>query len=762
MKPNTESNKIYKMNIAEGIFFPAFDRHLCDDSQITMDKGTIERTWDCLTFQGGAHYTVHWQGKVILGTYDTFLAFMGVTTGAAVTATGIIDGKETQLVSGRQGEEDPIELKGSFPAHREDSILTDIFLTLDSPKPVNVISLSWLGLSCSALEEEAESRVPRWQESWEDEITKGAAGTLDRNLLFTEEEGARMKALVSGDEKLRAFFRANAESGMEIDPRACMREYAPNGDYRFVRVKDRGRKELGDPALELAIAGWLLEEPAYSAQAARLILALTAMKWCEGPICDLEGSKFHHVCFMESHRSTEVVLSMGFLGGILSREARERVTDKVEAAWKVICEKNDEPGYRNFMNQGIVGRQGAMLGAVYLQKERGGHEKDIENVYRSHTALVDQYLNEEGHCVEGGNYFDYSFRESILLWHTYAVYRGKSWKDVVPESFRRAGRYLEAIMSVNNPAGEPIPVNSCGCWISTLLFVFMTLTSDFPEGNNYLMARLENEAAECTGGSLDMLIYLYYKGRINPHPYLRPETEEISMPKSGLLTYRTGSTKLLVSAERNPYTGHFHEDRGGVVLEAEGETLLPDLGTTGYGNSAVLLMVKKAYHNLACPVDLRMLVESEVGMRAAAMAGYPITEELTIEDMAVPEAKVLYHEMTEDGYRFGVETGMLFGEGISGIRQGTLSGRSLCLTDSWQFPEAHPLMVTFLSYSPWEIREEGREAVSGRMTLRAASLADARFEQEEGMVDNQCRPVHILRVMTEAAKEQKVETEVSW
>ena len=70
-----------------------------------------------------------------------------------------------------------------------------------------------------------------------------------------------------------------------------MREYAPTSDYRFVRVKDRGRAVLEGPILNLSIAGWLLEEPRYSAQAARLILALIAMKWCEGPICDLEGSR---------------------------------------------------------------------------------------------------------------------------------------------------------------------------------------------------------------------------------------------------------------------------------------------------------------------------------------------------------------------------------------------------------------------------------------------------------------------------------------
>ena len=757
------SNKVYKMNVAEGIFFPAFDKHICDDGQMSMDQGSIERIWDSLTFRGGSNYTIHWQGEVVLGAYDYFQGFLGIPKEAIIKVTGVVDGQEAVLVPEARGEENPIEVKGKLPAHGTEALLTDLYLELDSPKPVNVVILSWLGVLQSDMEARAEAEVPVWQEAWEQDILKEKVGTLAKNMVLSEADGERMKALVAQEGKLREFFRTKAEEGMKIDPKAIIREYAPTADYRFVRVRDRGRDVVEGPILNLAIGGWLLEEASYSAQAARLILALIAMKWCEGPICDLEGSKFHHVCFREDHLLTEVVLAMGFLGGVLAPKAEKRVADKIEAAWKVVCAKNSEPGYRNFMNQGIVGSRGAMLGAIYLQMERGGHEKDIEDVYRRHCRLVNTYLSEEGHCAEGGNYFEYSFSTSILLWHTYAKYSKKSWKEVVPEVFSRAGRYQEAIMSVNSRLGKRIPVN-CGGGkaVSTLLLVFMTLVCDFPEGNNYLIARFEGEETEQSDTSFDMLFYLYYREHVNPHPCYRPEVEEIALPKSGLLTYRRGFTKLLVNAERNPYTGHFHEDRGEIVLEAEGELLLPDLGTTSYANPACLVMDKKGYHNVACPMDLRMLAESEVGMKAAAAAAYPITEELTIEDMATPEAKVLSHQVTEDGYHFCVETGMLFGDGIRGTREGELAGRSLRLLDTWQFPEAHPLMVTFISYTPWEICSEVHKAVSGRMTLTVNSLEPAHFEQEEGMVDYDNRPVYILRLIVQAAGEQSVESILTW
>src|SRR5699024_11060870 len=91
-----------------------------------------------------------------------------------------------------------------------------------------------------------------------------------------------------------------------------------------------------------------------------------------------------------------------------------------------------------------------------------------------------------------------------------------------------------------------------------------------------------------------------------------------------------------------------------------------------------------------------------------------------------------------------------------------LEGSSLKLTDSWQFPEAHPLTVTFLSYSPWEIAADGQKAVSGRMTLTVHSQEPAHFELEEGMVDFQGQNVYILRVITEAAVKQQVESFLTW
>ncbi|MDE7046163.1 MAG: hypothetical protein K2O97_14390, partial [Acetatifactor sp.] len=260
-------DQIFKLNQAEGIFYPAFDKYLCKDDQITLDQGDIVRLWDSLTFRGDSHFTIHWSGEGELGAYDSFLAFLSFPAEAVMKVTGIVDGSSQVLVEQARGHEDPVELKGRFSRKEGDGapVLADLYLELDSPAAHNVVILSWLGLSRPDKEAALEASVPVWKAEWDAQIVKGCVGGIEHNMVLDKEEAEALKALVAGDEKLQRFYRANAEEAMKIDHRTILREYVPQtpGMYRFVRVRDRGRTHLEGPVLNLAIAGFLLEEASY-------------------------------------------------------------------------------------------------------------------------------------------------------------------------------------------------------------------------------------------------------------------------------------------------------------------------------------------------------------------------------------------------------------------------------------------------------------------------------------------------------------------
>ncbi|HBI72303.1 MAG TPA: hypothetical protein DEG06_09930 [Lachnospiraceae bacterium] len=138
-------------------------------------------------------------------------------------------------------------------------------------------------------------------------------------------------------------------------------------------------------------------------------------------------------------------------------------------------------------------------------------------------------MSEDGHCAEGGDYFDYSFTTSIQLWHVYSRFMNRSLQDIVPERFKKAGKYIEAIMSTTSKKGKRIAIN-CGGGkeFSTLLMIFMTMVCNFDAGNYYLTERLQEINQDESTTSFDILFYEFYKNQIQ----LKPEAKILYAKKS--------------------------------------------------------------------------------------------------------------------------------------------------------------------------------------------------------------------------------------
>jgi hypothetical protein len=155
--------------------------------------------------------------------------------------------------------------------------------------------------------------------------------------------------------------------------------------------------------------------------------------------------------------------------------------------------------------------------------------------------VTENYLAEDGFCRKGTGYYEYSYASTILLWHIYARFTGREIGGVVPERFKR---------------------------------------------------------------SRDLLFHALYEEKLPAPPASLPKEKMLVFRSGGLLSYRNDGVKLLFCVENNPYTAHYHKDRGQVILEANGQILLSDLGTTNYSNLASAFMGGEDYHNLAHPVGL--------------------------------------------------------------------------------------------------------------------------------------------------------------
>ncbi len=228
---------------------------------------------------------------------------------------------------------------------------------------------------------------------------------------------------------------------------------------------------------------------------------------------------------------------------------------------------------------------------------------------------------------------------------------------------------------------------------------------------------------------------------------------------------------MLFLCERNPLTGHYHYDRGSFVLEANGKILFPDLGTTNYSNMNTAYMRKKEYHSTIYPKNDTMTVMSNTGLVSAKMAGHPITEELTLDMLYTPEAKIIFATETENGVNFKADLASLFSKNVKcGTREGKLAiledSGVFEIIDEWQFDNADSINANFLCYGKWNIEKDGATANVDGTKVKISFSEENGYElfltTDESMTDYDGKFVSVLRVKTEKVNLAKITTRIEY
>ncbi len=357
----------------------------------------------------------------------------------------------------------------------------------------------------------------------------------------------------------------------------------------------------------LSLAGYLCDRPDWSQLAARFLLAMAwTPNWFEGPQACFPGSDWHHVCFVESHNLLAAAFALQFVGDVLTDEGRQLVWRRVEEAWTLVDAKCVEPGYRWYMNQGIVFNSIRLAGAAALWREskESRYRSQVEIAFRDHSQVLDNYLAADGHCCEGPHYFSYSMNAAMSAWMAYAAFQQKPLKEVLPKKFIQSGAYLEIMSSVLQPTGFHLPIcaSECEAWP---LSVLSTLESDATA--TFLKHRWDTQfqKQKFTAWDVCSLLPMRRRAKTTTKPVVHPGILGMA---SGLGSVRWSTPtpgQLLLTAER-PSTGHYHYDRGGLLLEAAGRLLLVDPGMTNYSFPRCASMREPDWHNTAHPVGMRM------------------------------------------------------------------------------------------------------------------------------------------------------------
>ncbi len=764
--------RIAPINKAEAIIAPLFDARLADLPSFTVESLdglpiALSQAWDGSVLKGRSRdFILRWQGRFEFQHYDRLRLFLNYPPAFKLSAAALLNGREFRLFEDLPGRRLPSEPTSRvFGSDQAYQVLTRLELHFQgSPGPDTLILLNWIGLVSSVREPDLERERPRYPEDWPGLLNPNGKAALAEPLFSTREWLERLPELARQERfaPLLRRLRTTAARFATYAPEPDIREYFPCDEhmFRYVRVRDRNRPRWDHPQRiqVLALAGYLDDQPAWSRLAARHVLALAHTPyWFEGPQGNCPGSDWHHVCFMESHGMGALCYALPFLGDWLTPAGRAKVLDRIEEAWGLVNAKCEEPGYRWHMNQGVVGNSLRLLGAAFLYHAGRGaqYAAAVEQSYRDHTTVVNNYLADDGHCSEGG-YYNYSFSTSLPMWLAYSAFSGKPLARVVPDRFKRSVAFVEATTSSVSEEGVmcPIGANDIGAPWPGMLLAFLQAACGWQGAGRWLRRRLA-PGNEREIGADEVLVML----QLVPDRLIQgPAPGGIQgCPQSGLVACRFPPPrrgKLLLQAER-PATGHCHHDRGGIILEAEGEILLPDLGTTNYANLRCAFMHRADWHNLAHPVDLEMQLADH-----------------SIPDTPVPRARIERVQATAEGFEFALDLAPIYGSEVRcGRREGALrlpaGGGTLALRDSWQFSKAHAVEIIFNSYAPWKLAGDCQaETRVGKIrlqvTIRETGGMRLQVRIIDGRLDAQARPVWSLGWRTPEMLAVDLDSTLAW
>ncbi len=314
----------------------------------------------------GRHFTLRWRGDLALDGYDRLRLFINFPPWIRMSGQAVIDAERRAVFHDVAGEGLPFEPTSAPVAGGMTELELDFAADRDAQA---LISFYWMGLVNSEREALLESRRPKYDADWPGLLNPSGHAGICRPWLVSVAEMERIKSRAARYPALVEELRHAAGQWDGYTPEPHIREFYPCVEhlYRYVRVRDRQRPDWNPPIRLLALAGWLCDRPDWSRLAARMMLAAAhTSHWFEGPQGCTPGSNWHHVCFTESHVLSALAFALQFTGDLLTPTATGMILDRMEEAWRLVNRKCEEPGYRWYMNQGIVFNAERMVGAAAL------------------------------------------------------------------------------------------------------------------------------------------------------------------------------------------------------------------------------------------------------------------------------------------------------------------------------------------------------------------------------------------------------------
>ncbi len=578
-----------------------------------------------------------------LDGYDCLVLAAALPANVRCTLLARLDGAWQTVLDAAPGTDRHDEYEGCFTGRHLTGLRLEFCLT-DSTSAV--VTLDWLLAADRADGARLLAHRPLFDPAWPG-LLEPQPGPADPQLglFFAAADLPALRAKVRSPHLAPHYqaLLARAEQLLAIRPEELVGPYAPGGDpARGLRRRDAGRPWLAAGVADLlAFAGLLENQPRYSRHAARMALALAHCgQWLHSFVGALPGTTVHPRCFSESYILRAVALVLDWAGHCLTPAGRELLRDAMILKGLARVESDFRRWeYIRGMNQGLLFTPGRIHAYLALEKTYPRYRANLREAVRDLNAMLNHYLQADGGTLEGMGYW-HSVGEIFPTLYALARRAGNPFAQSLPPRVRRTADYALAMLSTAGDGTTFLPINAAGHNQARPSLTTAAVLAQATDSDTWrhLYARLLADAsaqpdwfhllAAPTHLPRQHLPAMEFvdSATSSPPPPTQPPPAFYHFPATGHAGLHRPLPPLPPSplgrgaggegANDGPPAvirlhlfsgpsrgGHSHQDKGSFILEAAGETLAADRGTTNYNNPAHLLMGQAAWHNLTVPED---------------------------------------------------------------------------------------------------------------------------------------------------------------
>ncbi len=537
---------------------------------------------------------------VNISDFNVFRVFGSIPEAARQTIRAKIDGQWVTLCEGESGIGGTDEYNYPLSGNRLQGL--SIIMETDGSKD-SILLYEWLGLSHTEREAAMNARHSEFTPDWPDMLLDEGTFEPEIGIMFGREDVEALRRRVHTEplKPLYDDFLKKTEEYLSIEPEKYIGTYIPKPDGRWVRKGDMDKPEMAHAMGALAFVGLIERRADMMKMAVRMALSVSHCEyWTESIMGALPGCAWHHRCFTEEVYCRGCAQVLDWAGGFMTSYAREIILDAIIMKGLPRLESDfKRQEYIRGMNQGIVFSSGRIFALMACAHFYPRYRDQVLEAERDINEMIGNYIMPDGGTPEGPVYWNYTFSQIMPILHLLSRFHGKPFSSMATPALKQTGRYGLSMLSITEDGAGTIGLNdghNGQRYLADLMSSFYALTGD--------KAYLQLTALTLKESKGSPYLFIIAPDEI---PSAEPLVQEgfSHWPAIGQ-THIVRRSETLGRTALHFYSGladvgHYHMDKGSLVLETEQEALLFDRGVLSYAHPDTMLCGLPEYHNLLYP-----------------------------------------------------------------------------------------------------------------------------------------------------------------